>query len=147
MVGTAYDATTVIHLAETAYTGYANCFNARDMAGVCRYIAAPYVMVIGARPTMIAETADKVRAQFDGALADMLRRGWTRSDFKIVHVSPLSNDHALLLSDIIRYRKDGSVLETGRYCYSIHHADPTWQITGVTDIEPPYLGPGDVPRP
>jgi hypothetical protein len=116
------------------------------MAGVCRYIAAPYVMVIGARPTMIAETPEKIRAQFDGALAGMIRRGWQRSDFKIVHVSPLSNDHALLLSDIVRYKADGSVLETGRYCYSIHRAEPNWQITGVTDVEPPFRGPGDVPR-
>lgn len=140
------DAATVIHEAETAYTAYANYFNARDMAGVCRYIAAPYVMTIGARPTMIAETAEKIRAQFDGAVADMIRRGWKRSDFRIVHVCPLSNDHALLVSDVVRYREDGTVLETGRYCYAIHRAEPMWQITGVTNIEPPYLGPGDVPR-
>jgi hypothetical protein len=140
------DAATVIHEAETAYTAYANSFNARDMAGVCRYIAAPYVMVIGARPTMIAETPEKIRVQFDGAVADMIRRGWARSDFKIVHTCPLSNDHALLVSDVIRYKADGSVMETGRYCYSIHRADPMWQITGVTDVEPPYLGPGDVAR-
>jgi ketosteroid isomerase-like protein len=140
------DAATVIHEAETAYTAYANHFNAKDIAGVCRYIAAPYVMLIGAHPTMIAETPEKVRAQFDGALAGMVGRGWVRSDFKVVHVVPLSNDHALLLSDIVRYKADGSVLETGRYLYTIHRADPNWQITGVTDVAPPYTGPGNVPR-
>ena len=140
------DVETVSHEAETCYTAYANHFNNKDMAGVCRYIAAPYVMVIGARPTMIADTPEKVRAQFDGALADMVRRGWMRSDFKVVNITPLSKDHALLVSDIVRYKADGSVMETGRYCYSIHRADPNWQITGVTDVEAPFTGPGNVPR-
>jgi len=140
------DAATVSHEAETAYTAYANYFNMRDIEGVCRYIAAPYVMLIGAHPTMIAETAEAVRKQFDSALAGMLGRGWVRSDFKVVNVTPLSNDHALLLSDIIRYKGDGAVLESGRYCYTIHRADPNWQITGVTDVAAPFTGPGDVPR-
>jgi len=140
------DAETVSHEAETAYTSYANHFNAKDMAGVCRYIAAPYVMIIGAHPTMISHTEEDVRKQFDGALAGMVSRGWVRSDFKVVNVTPLSKDHALLVSDIIRYKADGSVLETGRYCYSIHRAEPNWQITGVTDVEAPFTGPGNAPR-
>jgi ketosteroid isomerase-like protein len=140
------DAAAVSHEAETCYTAYANHFNNKDMEGVCRYIAAPYVMLIGAHPTMIAPTPEAIRKQFDGALAGMVGRGWVRSDFKVVNVTPLSSDHALLLSDIIRYKADGSVLETGRYCYTIHRADPNWQITGVTDVAPPFTGPGNVPR-
>jgi len=94
---------------------------------------------------MIAPTDEAVRKQFDGALADMKKRGWVRSDFKIVHTWLLSKDHALLMSDIVRYKADKSVLEKGRYIYSIRKADPSWQITGVTNVDPGFTGPGDYP--
>ena len=42
--------------------------------------------------------------------------------------------------------KDKSVLEKGRYIYSIRRADPAWQITGVTNVDPDFAGPGDYPR-
>jgi len=135
----------LIHEAETCYTAYAEAFNHEDMAAVCRYITAPYLMVIGDRVPMISPTDETVRKQFDGALADMKRRGWVRSDFKIVHTWMLSKDHALLMSDIVRYKADKSVLEKGRYIYSIRRAEPAWQITGVTNVDPGFTGPGNSP--
>jgi hypothetical protein len=135
----------LVHEAETCYTAYAEAFNHGDMATVCRYIASPYLMVIGARAPMISPTDETVRKQFDGALADMKKRGWVRSDFKIVHTWLLSKDHALLMSDIVRYKADKSELERGRYIYSIRRADPSWQITGVTNVDPGFTGPGNYP--
>ena len=73
-------------------------------------------------------------------------------EFEALAVAPrlriikVSKDHALLMSDIIRYKADKSVLETGRYIYSIRRADPSWQITGVTNVDPAFTGPGDYPR-
>jgi ketosteroid isomerase-like protein len=135
----------LIHEAETCYTAYADAFNHEDMAAVCRYIASPYLMVIGAHAPMIAPNDEAVRKQFDGALAGMKARGWVRSDFKIVHTWLLSKDHALLMSDIVRYKADKSVLEGGRYIYSIRRAEPVWQITGVTDVAAGFTGPGGYP--
>jgi hypothetical protein len=136
----------LIHEAETCYTAYAEAFNHEDMAAVVRYISAPYAMVIGANAPMFAPTPEAVRKQFDGALAGMKARGWVRSDFKIVHTWLLSKDHALLMSDIVRFKADKSVLEKGRYIYSIRRAEPVWQITGVTDVGEAFTGPGDYPR-
>jgi hypothetical protein len=135
----------LIHEAETCYTAYAEAFNHEDIAAVVRYIASPYLMVIGAHAPMIAPTDEAVRKQFDGALAGMKARGWVRSDFKIVHTWLLSKDHALLMSDIVRYKVDRSVLEKGRYIYSIRRAEPVWQITGVTNVDPGFTGPGNHP--
>ena len=140
------DAATVAHEIDTAYEAYANAFNREDMATVCRYISAPYIMTIGGRGVMTSPTDETVKKQFDGALADMKRRGWVKSDFKIVHTWPLSDNHGLLMSDIVRYKADGSVLEKGRYIYQIGHNGQIWQISGVTDVAPPYTGPGDTPR-
>jgi hypothetical protein len=95
---------------------------------------------------MVAATADDVRRLFDGNLARMKAHGWARSDYKIVRIWPLSEGHALLMTDITRFKTDGSVFETGRYCYAVRKAEPVWQITGVTDVAPPFTGPGDFPR-
>jgi hypothetical protein len=140
------DTAEIVHQVETMYAAYSGAFNHGDIASVVRYISAPYVMTIGANAPIVALTADDVRRMFDANLVRMKGHGWARSDYAIVHVWPLSDGHALLMTDITRFRPDGSVLETGRYCYSARRAEPMWQITGVTDVAPPFLGPGDFPR-
>lgn len=140
------DLAALTHDIETMYAAYSGAFNHEDIAGVVRYIGAPYVMIIGGHPPAIAPTDEAVRAMFDQNLARMKTIGWARSEYKIVHVWPLSDEHALLMSDITRFRSDGSILETGRYVYSVRKADPNWKITAVTDVASPYLGPGDTPR-
>jgi ketosteroid isomerase-like protein len=140
------DTATIIHEIETAYAAYAGAFNQGDIATVVRYIAPPYVMTIGNRDVMTAPTDEAVRHQFDGALAGMKGRGWVRSDFKVVQIWPLSDNHALLMTDIVRYKADASVLEKGRYIYQVRRGGQSWQITGVTDVEPPYTGPGEHSR-
>jgi ketosteroid isomerase-like protein len=141
------DEATIVHEIETSYAAYAGAFNDENIDGVVRYISAPYVMTIGANAPMVMDSPEHVRGLFERSLAGMKGRGWAKSDFKTVHIWPLSNDHALLMTDIIRYKADGSVLETGRYIYSVRRAAPSWQITGVTDVPPPFMGPGDFARP
>jgi len=140
------DQATIAHEVETSYTAYSDAFNRREMDVVVRYISAPYVMTIGGNVPLVTDTADQVRAQFDKSLAGMLGRGWARSDSKVTKVWALSPDHALLMADITRFKADGSILEKGRYLYSLRRGGPSWQITGVTDIAPPFTGPGDLPR-
>jgi ketosteroid isomerase-like protein len=140
------DTASIVHEVETAYSAYAGAFNHEDIATVVRYVASPYVMTIGAHDVMTAPTDEAVRHQFDGALAGMKARGWVKSDFQVVQIWPLSDNHALLMTDIVRFKADGSVLEKGRYIYQVRRGGQSWQITGVTDVEPPYAGPGDHPR-
>jgi hypothetical protein len=136
----------IIHEVETAYQTYAAAFNHGDMDRVVQYVSAPYLMTIGGNAPMIAPTEAARDQLFHRQLDSLKSRGWSKSDFKIVRVWPLSNDHALLMTDITRFKTDGSVMETGRYCYMLRRAAPSWQITGVTDVAPPFLGPGDFPR-
>ena len=136
----------MIHEIETAYNAYGNAFNVHDMATVVKYIAAPYIQTIGGNPPGMAHTAEDVKKQFDGSLEYMTKRGWDRSDANIVRIWPLGDNHAFLLADVIRYRTDKSILETGRYLYWVRRAGQSWQLTGVTDVAPPLVGPGDFPR-
>jgi ketosteroid isomerase-like protein len=139
-------AAAIVHEIETSYAAYAAAFHRDDIAGIARYVAAPYVMIVaGNAPTMI-ETPEKVHQNFATSVAGMKARGWVRSEFKIVRIWPLSDKHAYLLSDVVRYKADGSMLEKGRYCYTFRQTDGRWQICAVTDVQPPHPGPGDFPR-
>jgi hypothetical protein len=140
------DQATIAHEVETSYQAYSNAFNQREMETVLRYVAAPYVLTIGGNAPWVTETPEQVSALFDKNLQTMLGRGRARSDSKVRKVGALSEDHVLLLSDIIRFKTDGSVLEKGRYLYSLRRGGQSWQITGVTDIAPPFTGPGDLAR-
>ena len=140
------DQATIAHEVETSYEAYSNAFNHHDMETVLRYISAPYVLTIGGNAPWVTETAEQVKAMFNKNLQTMLDRGWARSDSKVRKVWALSEDHVLLLSDITRFKTDGSVLEKGRYLYSLRRGGQSWQITGVTDIAPPFTGPGDLAR-
>ena len=140
------DQATIAHEVETSYEAYSTAFNDRNMETVLRYVAAPYVLTIGGNVPWVTETAEQVKALFDKNLQTMLGRGWARSDSKVKKVWALSEDHVLLLSDITRFKTDGSVLEKGRYLYFLRRGGQSWQITGVTDIAPPFTGPGDLAR-
>jgi hypothetical protein len=128
------------------YAAYTEFFNRQDIQGVTRYVGAPYVMTIGGDPPVVVMTVDAIKTLFEQLLAGIKARGWVRSAFEIIRIWPMSSGHALLLTDITRYRADGSVLETGRYLYAARAAVPAWLITSVTDISPPFAGPGDFPR-
>ena len=140
------DQALIIHEVETSYEAYSDAFNRRDIDTVLRYVSAPYVLTIGGNVPWVTDTPEKVNALFNKNLETMLGRGWARSDSKVRKVWPLSEDHVLLLSDITRFKTDGTVLEKGRYLYSLRRSGSSWQITGVTDIAPPFEGPGDLPR-
>jgi hypothetical protein len=143
--GTA-DANAVIHEVETMYAAYSGAFNDGDMATVLDHISAPYVMLIGGDQPLVFETAAEVERLFDRLLTGLKARGWARSAATIAQVWPLSDRHAIFLTDVARYRADGSQLDAGRYLYWARGGERNWQITGVTDVVLPYLGPGDFRR-
>jgi hypothetical protein len=138
----------IIHEIETSYTAYNDAFLREDIPGVVRYITAPYVMNIGGNPPRISQTPEDVLANFNASLAGMKKGGWKRSDTKIVKIWPFSDNHALLMADIVRHKTDGSILNKGRYCYSMRRAGDIWQICAVTDVADAFAGPGagDIPR-
>jgi hypothetical protein len=51
----------------------------------------------------------------------------------------------MILSDVTRYKTDGSILEKVRALYMVRR-DDGWKIVTITEIKPPFLGPGDIPR-
>ena len=136
------DAAAIIHEIETSYTAYNAAFLREDIPGVVRYVTAPYVMNIGGNPPRISQTPEDVLQNFNASLAGMKKSGWQRSDTKIVKIWPFSDNHGLLMADIVRYKTDGTILNKGRYCYSMRRAGELWQICAVTDVGEAFAGPG-----
>ena len=52
-------ASDITHEIETAYAGYNAAFHDEDVAGVVRYISAPYVATIGGGAPSVTETAER----------------------------------------------------------------------------------------
>jgi hypothetical protein len=59
---------------------------------------------------------------------------------------PMAEDLAMVLADGTRYKADGSMLEPVRSCYTVRRDTKNWKIVTISEVEPPFLGPGDLPR-
>ena len=58
---------------------------------------------------------------------------------------PMAEDLAMILVDGTRYRADGSLLERVRVCYVVRRDANNWKTVTISEINPPFLGPGDLP--
>ena len=52
----------------------------------------------------------------------------------------------VLMADYSRHRKDGSVLERGRTCYTLRRDAGAWKIVSMLEVSEPHRGPGELPR-
>ena len=79
-------------------------------------------------------------------LADLKERGWTRSEMGQLKIWPMAEDLAMVVADGTRYKADGSRVEPVRACYTVRRDANNWKIVTISEVAPPFLGPGDLPR-
>ncbi len=79
-------------------------------------------------------------------MADLKERGWVRSSIDRLKTWALAEDLAMILADVTRHKADGSVLEQLRACYTVRRDAKGWKIVTLSEVKPPFLGPGDVAR-
>jgi len=79
-------------------------------------------------------------------MSDLKERGWARSAIDQLKAWPLADDLAMILADVSRYKADGSVLERVRACYTVRRDVNNWKIITLSEVKPPFLGPGDLTR-
>ena len=73
-------------------------------------------------------------------------RGWMRSGIDRLKTWALADNLGMILSDVTRYKTDGSVLEKLRACYMVRRDGNAWKIVTISEIKAPFLGPGDLAR-
>ena len=79
-------------------------------------------------------------------MAQLRERGWVRSGIDSLHAWALDENLGMIVSDVTRYKADNSVLEKLRACYTLRREGDGWKILTLTEIKPPFLGPGDIAR-
>ncbi len=130
---------------ESFYRHYIDVFNAEDDRFFDCF-APPYGVVSGERGLATIANDDDNRNSFRRAMTALKQRGWARSGIESIKAWALADNLGMILSDVTRSKTDGSLLEKVRACYMLRRDDTSWKIVTITEIKPPFLGPGDIPR-
>jgi hypothetical protein len=130
---------------EAFYKSYTAAFNGKDKRAISECFACPFALITSRGLNQCA-TENDVQHLLGTYLADLKERGWVRSELGQLKIWPMAEDLAMVLADGTRYRADGSMLEAVRSCYTIRRDRKNWKIVTISEVEPPFLGPGDLPR-
>jgi ketosteroid isomerase-like protein len=131
---------------EAFYKGYIDAFNREDLDHFLACFAIPYAWVTGERGLLVTTTEADHQKGFSRIMLDIKQRGWARSGIDRLKTWALAENLGMILADYKRYKADGSILEQGRACYTARRQDQSWKIVALSEIKPPFLGPGDIPR-
>ncbi|MBV8771321.1 MAG: nuclear transport factor 2 family protein [Acidobacteriaceae bacterium] len=131
---------------ETFYQSYIAAFNREDIDAFSETFAFPYAWVTGHQGLSQCASQSDHQRSFGKIMADLKARGWARSDVDQLKAWPLAEDLAMILADVSRYKRDGSVLERVRACYTLRRDTKDWKILTLSEVRPPFLGPGDLAR-
>jgi ketosteroid isomerase-like protein len=131
---------------EAFYQSYIAAFNREDIDAFTDTFAFPYAWITGRHGVSQCVSQGDHQRSFAKIMADLKERGWVRSDVDQLKTWPLAEDLAMILADVTRYKADGSVLERVRACYTLRREAKDWKILTLSEVRPPFLGPGDVAR-
>jgi hypothetical protein len=132
---------------ESFYRDYIDRFNTADVERFLEYFAQPYVSIGGERGVRVVANDAAHVSGFRRVMDRLTERGWVRSEIVAIKAWALDDNLGMILSDVVRVRADKSVLEEVRACYLVRRENQAWKIATISEIRPPYLGPGNVPRP
>jgi hypothetical protein len=131
---------------EDFYKAYIAAFNREDIDAFTECFAFPYAWITGSHGLGQCPSDSEHQRSFGKIMADLKGRGWARSGIDKIKTWPLAEDLAMILADVTRYKSDNSTLERVRACYTVRRGNKSWQIVCLSEVKPPFLGPGDVAR-
>lgn len=135
-------AETIVREVEAFYRAFIDGFNREDTDMYLRSFCYPNALLSGEQGMLLhAKESDQQRF-YQEIMASLQKRGWDRSGIDRLQVWPLADAMAMLIADITRYKKENTVLERGRYCYTLRRDDGAWKILTLTEVKPPFTGPG-----
>jgi len=136
------DVNTIVREVEAFYRVFIDGFNREDTDMYLRLFCYPNALLSGEQGmTINAKESDQQRF-YQEVMASIQGRGWERTGVDRLQAWPLADNLAMLVADIVRYKKDDSVLERGRYCYTLRKDGNVWKILTLTEVKPPFPGPG-----
>jgi hypothetical protein len=130
---------------ESFYRHYIDVFNRED-AAFFDCFSHPYAMVSGERGLATVANDEANRKSFGGTMMALKKSGWVRSGIDSINTWAMGENLGMILSDVTRYKSDNSVLEKIRACYMVRRDGGAWKIMTISEVKPPFLGPGAIPR-
>lgn len=131
---------------EAFYKSYIAAFNREDIDAFTESFAYPYAWITGRHGLSQCATESDHQRGFGKIMADLKERGWGRSDIERLKTWALAEDLAMIIADVVRHKDDGSILERVRACYTVRRDANGWKIVTLSEVKPPFLGPGNLPR-
>ncbi|HLW71948.1 MAG TPA: hypothetical protein VKS22_15145 [Candidatus Binataceae bacterium] len=132
---------------ESFLRGYIDAFNREDVDHLSDCFALPYAWVSGERGLTLTSDEGAHQRFFSSITIDLKARGWARSAVDRFKTFVFADNLAMIVADYTRYKSDGAVLERGRACYTARRDGKSWKFVTLSEVKPPFLGPGDSPRP
>jgi ketosteroid isomerase-like protein len=115
--------------------GYRDAYIALDAHRVATVFHQPYMFLAPHTADTLA-TRKEVEDSVQAFLASLKARGYARSDWKKMRVKSFGNGIAIVSSGVVRYRVDGSVLETVGVTYLLRKELTGWKIAVLTPHSP-----------
>ncbi|MGE0821542.1 MAG: DUF4440 domain-containing protein [Candidatus Binatia bacterium] len=135
------EADSIVQAVEAFYRAFIEGFNREDTDMYLRSFCYPNAILSGEQGMMVnAKESDQQRF-YQEVMTSIQSRGWERTGVERLQAWPTAENMAILVADIVRYKKDGAVLESGRYCYTLRKEGETWKILTLTEVKPPFTGP------
>jgi hypothetical protein len=130
---------------EAFYESYAAAFNGKNVSAISECFACPCALITGHGLNQCS-TENELQHLLGRILANLKERGWTHSEMGQLTIWPMAEDMAMVVADATRCKADGSMLEPVRSCYTVCRGAKSWKIVTVSEVDPSFLGPGDLPR-
>ncbi len=135
----------IVREVEAFYHRYINAFNEGDIERYADCFSIPYAFLRGTGMAICHDETEMKELCLQ-TLKGLRLRGWHRSVVRDLQVWPLEDDHVMVMADVARLKADGSVLEHGRFCYTVRYDGRNWRILTIFPVAEPYQGPGCPPR-
>ena len=137
------DVATLTEEVESFYRAFIDGFNREDTDMYLRSFCYPNTILSGdTGMTINAKESDQQRF-YQEVMSSIQSRGWDHTGVNRLQAWPIADNIAILVADISRYKKDGSILESGRYCYTVRKESGAWKVLTLTEVKPPFTGPGE----
>src|SRR4029078_13340675 len=121
------DAAILVNGGESFYRAFLDGFNREDTDMYLRSFCYSNGILGGEQGLAInAKESDQQRF-YQEVLSSIQGRGWDHTGGPQLQILPISEVVAFLVADISRYKKDNSILESGRYCYTVRKDRGVWK--------------------
>ncbi len=137
----------IVREVEAFYRNYIDGFNREDIDIFMQSFDLPFIVISGEHGATVCSNEAEQQSFYTRMMGAIQEQGWAKSGVDQLRVWPLADRLAILMADVTRYRRDGSVIARLRAFYNVRNDGKNWKIVSLSEARTPFTGPGGLPRP